>query len=423
MQNFLWGKVVFFLVAVVAILQVVHLILLSQLEAKHRLRSKHDRQEDEFAPLRNEGETLFAVLVRSLTQSSLLDASGEYQVVPNLAPASRQPQRSPAAGAVADITLVTQCSVNHLHHLVALAQRWQGPISVSVFVDDHEMFDALRGVATLRYCYSAVHHNVSFHLVSPLSAGGRPLFSVPPDSLSRCDLSALASAPGRHNYAGRRRFPANLLRNVARRAAASELVLVADVDMLPSSGLRQDFYDFAMRSHIFGSTQNEDKTVWVVPAFESQETVPTPQTKAELLKLLDQGDVRPFYIELCWKCQVHTDYDAWQREPPSVGVVPLFEVLWKDPWEPFYITRNSAPFYDERFKQYGFNRISQVCELHVAGYKFSVLNNAFLVHRGLKTARSFHDGKDADQERNRVLFRQFKVELRDRYPESSRRCY
>ncbi|XP_063237679.1 beta-1,4-glucuronyltransferase 1-like isoform X2 [Bacillus rossius redtenbacheri] len=359
MQNFLWGKVVFFLVAVVAILQVVHLILLSQLEAKHRLRSKHDRQEDEFAPLRNEGETLFAVLVRSLTQSSLLDASGEYQVVPNLAPASRQPQRSPAAGAVADITLVTQCSVNHLHHLVALAQRWQGPISVSVFVDDHEMFDALRGVATLRYCYSAVHHNVSFHLVSPLSAGGRPLFSVPPDSLSRCDLSALASAPGRHNYAGRRRFPANLLRNVARRAAASELVLVADVDMLPSSGLRQ----------------------------------------------------------------VHTDYDAWQREPPSVGVVPLFEVLWKDPWEPFYITRNSAPFYDERFKQYGFNRISQVCELHVAGYKFSVLNNAFLVHRGLKTARSFHDGKDADQERNRVLFRQFKVELRDRYPESSRRCY
>jgi N-acetyllactosaminide beta-1,3-N-acetylglucosaminyltransferase len=58
--------------------------------------------------------------------------------------------------------------------------------------------------------------------------------------------------------------------------------------------------------------------------------------------------------------QVHTDYEAWQRETPGPGLAPLFEVLWKDPWEPFYITRNSAPMYDERFKQYGFNRISQV---------------------------------------------------------------
>jgi N-acetyllactosaminide beta-1,3-N-acetylglucosaminyltransferase len=65
----------------------------------------------------------------------------------------------------------------------------------------------------------------------------------------------------------------------------------------------------------------------------------------------------------------------------------------------------------------------QVCELHVAGYKFSVLNNAFLVHHGLKTATSFHETKDLDQERNRMLFRQFKTELREKYPESSRRCY
>jgi len=67
--------------------------------------------------------------------------------------------------------------------------------------------------------------------------------------------------------------------------------------------------------------------------------------------------------------------------------------------------------------------IFQVCELHVAGYKFSVLNNAFLIHRGLKTTMSFHETKDLDQERNRLLFRQFKIELREKYPESSRRCY
>ena len=29
---------------------------------------------------------------------------------------------------------------------------------------------------------------------------------------------------------------------------------------------------------------------------------------------------------------------------------------------------------------YGFDRIQQICELHVAGYEFAVLNTAFLVH-------------------------------------------
>lgn len=59
-----------------------------------------------------------------------------------------------------------------------------------------------------------------------------------------------------------------------------------------------------MKSHLFSETNREDKTVYVVPAFEAREIVASPRTKTELLKLVDGGDVRPFYIELCWKCQV-----------------------------------------------------------------------------------------------------------------------
>nr|CAD7411242.1 unnamed protein product [Timema cristinae] len=382
MQHLLWGKVVLVLVAVVAVLQVVHLILLSRLEARHHHHL--DDTNDHLALLNSEAETSFSALVRSLHQGRVLDSSGEYQIVPNLALAARQLHGKTTTNSTPDIALVTQCSFNHLHHLIPLAQRWQGPISVSVFAEDQEVNDALRSIATLRNCYSTVRVNVSFHLVSPLSAGGRGgLYSAPPASLFRCDL-AFTSGLQRRNY---------------------------------------DFFNYATKNRLFGEALRDDKTVWVVPAFEVRETVAPPRTKTELLKLMDKGDLRPFYIELCWKCQVHTDYDTWQKEPPSPGISPLFEVLWKDPWEPFYIARNSVPFYDERFKQYGFNRISQVCELHVAGYKFSVLNNAFLVHKGLKTAGSFHSDKDLDQERNRVLFRHFKLELREKYPESSRRCY
>ena len=73
--------------------------------------------------------------------------------------------------------------------------------------------------------------------------------------------------------------------------------------------------------------------------------------------------------------------------------------------------------------QYGFNRISQVCETHIAGYDFAVLNNAFLVHHGFKVKEGFHSSKDDENARNRELFREFKRELKIlKYPESTRRC-
>lgn len=157
-------------------------------------------------------------------------------------------------------------------------------------------------------------------------------------------------------------------------------------------------------------------------------TVPT--NKTALLELIRRKLVRPFYVEQCNKCQRSTNYEEWQlanADPESgegqLGV--LFEIFWQDPYEPFYIALNSdsLPYYDERFKQYGFNRISQVCELHIAGYRFLVLNNHFLVHKGFKRHDQFHDQKDQELERNRLLFRQFKNELKLRYPGSSRRCY
>ena len=52
-----------------------------------------------------------------------------------------------------------------------------------------------------------------------------------------------------------------------------------------------------------------------------------------------------------------------------------FTANWDKSWEPFYIARREVPLFDERFKQYGFDRIQQICELYIAGYKFAVLDN------------------------------------------------
>ena len=64
----------------------------------------------------------------------------------------------------------------------------------------------------------------------------------------------------------------------------------------------------------------------------------------------------------------------------------------------------------------------QACELHVVGFRFLVLDGAFVVHRGFKEEWGFHGAKEAELTHNRRLYRRFRAELRLRYPQSPRSC-
>ena len=137
-----------------------------------------------------------------------------------------------------------------------------------------------------------------------------------------------------------RKFPINLLRNVGRRTTRTKYSFVIDLDLLPSAGLRTQFQEFISararagagrarrrrrrRVKVKGANTHTDteqpldhfdfdepgrdrdvdsKVVFVVPAFETKNGE-TPSTKAELLPLLDSYQARPYYFDLCWKCQV-----------------------------------------------------------------------------------------------------------------------
>lgn len=60
--------------------------------------------------------------------------------------------------------------------------------------------------------------------------------------------------------------------------------------------------------------------------------------------------------------------------------------------------------------------------MHVAGFNFSVLNNAFLVHKGYKMKNKFYSKKDVDHHENRQRYEEFKIELESAYPDSKRKC-
>lgn len=416
MMRFGWGKLVVLLVMSVAVLQIVHMLLLNRLELKSSNSAAQKRADDRTGLGRslsgqsgNDG--VFWVqdlgvsmrdlqdMVNAVDGSSVLDSSGEFKIVNFLVQAENLRLQK---NGYEDVTLVTQCSSEHLPQLATLASAWSGPISVAVFVTVDNLGDTLITITDLRRCFSDVRANTSFHLVYPLSqhrqadlqetVAAKAITKWSSLSSSSTGSSRSMSAADCERIVPRRTmgveispaeilngptvavpnydrssspYPNNLLRNVARRNSLTEFVFVIDVDMVPNEGLHREFIHFAKSNRLFSDSKKDDKTVYVVPAFEAKESVEVPKDKTGLLQLLDTMQVRPFYFELCWKCQKHTDYDAWQREPISPQLNVIFEVLWKDPWEPFYVSRNTVPFYDERFKQYGFNRISQVSALGV----------------------------------------------------------
>ena len=64
----------------------------------------------------------------------------------------------------------------------------------------------------------------------------------------------------------------------------------------------------------------------------------------------------------------------------------------------------------------------QICEMHIAGFNFSVLNNAFLVHKGYKVKNKFYSQKTSDHQENRQHYKNFIAELKSKYSDSTRKC-
>lgn len=403
--------------ALVAGLQLLYLALLSGLHGQEqRFRYAQLFQGHQPSPGDGHKERLKQVLASGGT----VDASGQYRIYWDMLRGSWPDKRSQ------DVVLVTHTSLKNLHHLQLLLERWGGPLSVALFVPGAaEVRLATAMVYALAALCAPVRQLVRLHLVCHTDQ-----VATFPELEDRGEFARLQACgdvfaklarveAGQRNYAmglTNASYPNNLLRNVARRAAGGHWMLMVDVDMVPSDGLREAFLTLPRPA-------NEGMPgVFVVPAFEIRHTRRIPGTKAELLQLYQVGEIRPFYEELCPRCQAPTNFSHWLNLPGGGPLRVAYEVEWRDPWEPFYIGAGSVPPYDERFKQYGFNRISQACELHVAGYRFLVLSNAFLVHKGFKVASEFHPQKDAENQRNKVLFRQFKQELKARYPGSLRRC-
>jgi len=322
---------------------------------------------------------------------------GQYWALYNYVPARLKPKCNES------LTYTTHCDHTFLDNVVPLLKRWQGPISIALYTPGSDYEDALKAVAYYRQCVNEsqmVRDYVTFHFYFPykhLPKGTLLSFEDAKNYKVDCNTSPPSSS-NTYRKIHSMTYPINVGRNIARESANSHYIFPSDIELYPNPGLIPMFLDMITRG---GETalKRKNPRIFVSSIFEIKEGNELPNTKAELIDLLNKKVVIPFHKMVCSQCHAIPKAKEWLTDPIS-DELHVFHVGKRNPpyqhWEPIYIGTHDDPLYDERLSWEGrSDKMTQGYQLCVMDYDFMILNNAFLIHRpGFKTAKSNQEHTD-----------------------------
>lgn len=368
-------KSFFFSVAAIVIFTLCNFIAMIIISLT--VRSKGDKPLHRFSlndsPPKPEGGILIGNLLSSFVfnfnqSSSRTDSRRTYIIHDSVVVANAYGSYGDSAQA----TLATQCSVDRLHLLMEVADAWNAPMSVAVFVPGIDFYIAKVYIAYLRLCSQVIRTNATFHFLyhrdmSPdaSSFGTVREQQVLPSCGRKYEALPLLL---RYRTGSFKRWwqqalhPQNHLRNVARHGVRTPYHFLTDIDIRPVAGLAQQLDVFLATSE---QARSCPKCVYVVPTYEMSERLPVPRSKTELLETIKRKQSRPFHAKVFIHNQFATNHSLWERIPDSNKLAGVYKISnYEFFYEPFYVARANVPLYDERFIGYGFTRNTQVSYIY-----------------------------------------------------------
>ena len=109
---------------------------------------------------------------------------------------------------------------------------------------------------------------------------------------------------------------------------------------------------------------------------------------------------------------------------PRQATVSRVECFVTDFQEPYVLLRYDAetPLFDERFTNYGYNKVQLIEHLRAAGYQFYILNHVFamdLPHPDSPFRKNYLSSLDGEALKLRQAYRNFQRMLNVRYANTS----
>ena len=269
------------------------------------------------------------------------------------------------------VSLITHASVEKVHLLEDIVMRWEGPISCAVYAFEQHPEQLAHVLQN-----PAIRERVSVHLV----VGIDPYLP----------------------------YPINVMRNVALDYADTDYVFAIDIDFIPSQSCYREILH-----HL--STKPPTKQVWIVPAFEriisqSEHVTPgaLPGTKEKLFDDISSHTIMPFHVAYFAPGHGPTNFEKWYESNSA------YQIEWEPRFEPYIVAyRPGLPRYFDAFTGYGYNKLSWIMEISLAGYSFYVLPQSFLTHINHPGRQERWPKKDMQS----MYFEKFLPYLREKYPE------
>lgn len=270
------------------------------------------------------------------------------------------------------VTIAVHSDTARFNRLLFLIQRWNGPVSASIYLKSREDVQKLA-------------HFVATHQ----------------DALAWTDIHILLESIEAD-------YPHNLLREMALRSIESEYFLAMDVDFVTTPDAYSDLHQLIRRDDNLRAALH-NRTWMVLPAFDRimmdvivgedniltiEETYKNvlPRNKKEALELWDKDNLDPFHLERVSWGHGPTNYDAWYVEPEfrkqlhEKNTKPSFyPISYEIGFEPYVLgckCNDSVvlPKYWPGFRGFGYNKYTFFVLAHYMGFQFAVLQDYFVVH-------------------------------------------
>ncbi|KAG0302543.1 hypothetical protein BGZ97_002310 [Linnemannia gamsii] len=275
------------------------------------------------------------------------------------------------------VTITTLITFDRYPVFSKLVTNYQGPISVTIHINDDENRD--ENLSRLHDMYNSnpyMKEFVDVHVV-----------------VDKFD----------------RQF--NMWRNVARFFARSNYFMMLDVDFHICTNLQHHLSLDPEARRLMKSG-----VAVLLPAFEyvDQEdgidSVTFPKDKDAVYKLVQEKKLTIFH-DFFLKGHNATDYERWYKTDSVYKVT-----AYQHSYEPYVILKKEGtPWCDERFVGYGANKAACLFEIYISGIDYYVLPHDFVIHQSHPYKE---ETRKQERKYNRKLYQNFQEEVCFRYAKS-----
>ncbi|KAK0411636.1 hypothetical protein QR680_005762 [Steinernema hermaphroditum] len=309
----------------------------------------------------------------------------EYSVIRNVLDSPELPPEHRHS-----VTLVLHSTIEYVDKFLRKQiDTWKAPISLAVFArDSKEVLKCLRFFGHSKYPNQLLKVSI-FHSKF-----------AQPNSL----------------------YPINAARNIARQEVETDLFLSGDIENI----LCCDYNRRIRRLANALLVEARKRTVLVHRRFEQRANLTFPSSKAELVEGFRSGDIVEFHKYFYPIGHSIPGLEAWMDRAEEAEVTVSEEVPYTNSeWEPQFVGARDVPFHDERFPFRMRSNTHLASTLCRQGYTFTVVNDLFSIHEGIKTKESDVEGA-AKRKSNRngylKFVEQFRRDLDIRYSSTKHKC-